>query len=94
MSDVPFDPAPFRRDTILRRLLEAARTGADGDPDAGLPDEERTVREETRRLIAEALPEDCTVEQEDAIIRACWERARRIERRKRKRHAAGREWGE
>ncbi len=94
MTDDAFDPAPFRRVTRLRALLEAALHGTDLDPDAGLSAEEREVRSETRRLVAESLPEVPTPAEEDAIIRACWKRATRIVQRKAKRKAAGGEWAE
>ena len=90
-----FDPAPFRRVTRLRQLLEAVLTaGADVDPDAGCSSEERKIREETRRLVAETLPEAPTPQEEDAIIVQCWKRASRIVQRKAKRKAAGGEWAE
>jgi hypothetical protein len=93
VTDQPFDPTPFRRAEVLRRLLAAARDGRDVDPDAGLSPEARAVRAETRRLVAEALPEAPTPEEEDAIITACYRRAVRLVARKQKRRQAGRAWG-
>ena len=89
-----FDPAPFRRVTRLRQLLEAALSGRDVDPDVGCSLEEREVRAETRRLVAESLSEAPTPAEEDAIIVQCWKRATRTMQRKSKRHAAGGEWAE
>lgn len=87
-----FDPRPYRRAERLARLLRAALSGE--DPDAGLPEEVRAVRAETRRLLARVLPELPTAEEEDRIIRECHRRAIRTVKRKAKRLASGREWGE
>lgn len=88
-----FDPAPFRRSALLREVLAQLRGE---NPDAGLSAEEAALRREVRTILIErhnAL-EGLGPEAADRLIRWTVRRVQRTARRKARRFARGKTWGE